>query len=243
MLKKTLTALFAATFSFAAWADVPAPLLEIKFNEGDLAAVKTSNAAAVFKPGYPEQLAWGEGRLEGKAIEFKNDFPDKKRGGMGHFHLSLATLDINKPFSASVWVKLDPAVKNNGPQYTVFSTAKGDYGPGIRMYYSWGSFRVGMGDGTGKGAKSLAVNKAKQPFDAKAWNHLAFTYDGQKVCLYINGTLASSLDYKLIAGYKPIKIGCYSNGYAYGFRGWMQNMKFFNTALTAEQVLAESQAE
>ena len=242
MMKKFLC-VACAVMAMSVFADAPAPVAEFKFNEGDLQAVKCTNPAVTIKPGNPANLGWGEGRLDGKAVEFKNNFPNKKRGGMGYFGIPQWGSKLNQPFTITVWVKMDAQCKKNGPQYTVFSTAKGDYGPGIRLFYSWGSYRLMVGNGTAKGYKTIATSTSKQPFDAKAWNHLAATYDGSKVSLYINGTLVGSVDFQIIPGTNYINIGSYSNGFAYGFLGWMQDFKIYNAALTAEQVLAESQAE
>ena len=242
MMKKFFCAA-CAVMAMSVFADAPAPAAEFKFNEGDLQAIKCTNPAVTIKAGNTACLGWGEGRLDGKAVEFKNNFPNNKRGGMGYFGIPTWGSKLNQPFTITTWAKLDAGCKNNGPQYTIFSTAKSDYGPGIRLFYSWGSYRLMVGNGTAKGYKTIATSTAKQPFDTKAWNHLAATYDGSKVSLYINGTLVGSVDFQIIPGTNYINIGTYSNGFAYGFLGWMQDFKIYNAALTAEQVLAESQAE
>jgi hypothetical protein len=116
MMKKFFCAA-CAVMAMSVFADAPAPAAEFKFNEGDLQAIKCTNPAVVIKPGYPANLGWGAGRLDGKAVEFKNNFPNNKRGGMGYFGIPAWGSKLNKPFTITVWAKLDAGCKNNGPQY------------------------------------------------------------------------------------------------------------------------------
>lgn len=72
------------------------------------------------------------------------------------------------------------------------------------------------------------------------WYHIAITYDGSKLKMYINGQLNNSRDVTgaLNINNRTASIGS-DNGAQKFFNGLIDEVKFFNTALTATQIQAE----
>jgi LruC domain-containing protein len=72
------------------------------------------------------------------------------------------------------------------------------------------------------------------------WYHIAITYDGSKLKMYINGQLNNSRDVSgtLNINNRTASIGS-DNGAQKFFNGLIDEVKFFNTALTATQIQSE----
>ena len=89
----------------------------------------------------------------------------------------------------------------------------------------------GGGGTTVYGAAPLAVN---------AWTHLAVTYDGATLRLYVNGTQVSSVTLagNILVSTNPLQIG--GDGiFGQFFRGMIDEVRVYNLALTAAQVQAD----
>ena len=73
------------------------------------------------------------------------------------------------------------------------------------------------------------------------WTHLAMTYDGSVQRLYVNGVLAGTHAQtgNMAVGNQPLRIG--GNGSFPGefFKGLIDEVKVYNRALTAAEILAE----
>jgi len=82
-----------------------------------------------------------------------------------------------------------------------------------------------------RGTATLALN---------AWTHLALTYDGASLRLYVNGTQVSSraLSGPLVASNQPLRIG--GNGiWSEWFMGSLDEIRVYNRALSATEVTAD----
>jgi hypothetical protein len=71
------------------------------------------------------------------------------------------------------------------------------------------------------------------------WMHVAATYDGQTIKLYINGVLQASKNasFQIAANNLPLAIGAQDDGYR-GFAGAIDGVRFYNRALTAAEIAA-----
>lgn len=87
--------------------------------------------------------------------------------------------------------------------------------------------------GGGKGFESAAV------YPANVWRHLAATYDGSRLRLYVDGAQAGSRLYSgvTLTSDSPLYFGKYranadgsTGGY---FDGWLDEVRFYNRVLTA----------
>ncbi|HWL32781.1 MAG TPA: LamG domain-containing protein, partial [Gaiellaceae bacterium] len=90
------------------------------------------------------------------------------------------------------------------------------------------------------GGERNAVGSASLPLNA--WSHLATTYDGSVVRLYVNGAQAGSLPFSgsMAASTGPLRIG--GNGvWAEWFAGLIDEVRIYNRALTASEIQQDMQ--
>ena len=78
------------------------------------------------------------------------------------------------------------------------------------------------------------------PLPINTWSHLALTYDGTALRLYVNGTLAGSLSYTggLTTSANPLQIGGDSI-YGQFFSGLIDEVRVYNIALTPAQIQSD----
>src|SRR5690606_27456183 len=81
------------------------------------------------------------------------------------------------------------------------------------------------------------------------WHHIAVTYDrtlpSNQINAYVDGVLAgqqSGYTTAVTANLKPIFIGS-RNGVAGQLKGYLRNVRLYNTALTQEEILDEMQRD
>jgi hypothetical protein len=72
-----------------------------------------------------------------------------------------------------------------------------------------------------------------------AWTHVAATYDGSTLRLYINGVLQASKNasFQIAASSLPLSIGAEDDGYR-GYRGAVDDVRIYNRALGASEIAA-----
>lgn len=75
---------------------------------------------------------------------------------------------------------------------------------------------------------------------AEAWNHVAVAYDGAELRLHINGKLAISrrLEKARAAGQGGLVVGRRGDGHGPRFRGAVDEVRFHDRALSAEEIVA-----
>ncbi|MCY3021134.1 MAG: right-handed parallel beta-helix repeat-containing protein, partial [Planctomycetota bacterium] len=78
---------------------------------------------------------------------------------------------------------------------------------------------------------------------AKTWQHLACTYDGADLKVYLNGVQAAStaINKKRQPGKSPLVIGRRQDAFNY-FKGLIDEVRLYNRALTAEEIKASMEA-
>lgn len=149
------------------------------------------------------------------------------------------------PFSISVWIKPDSS-KDYRKQQEILNTA-GDIGPGWRLFYTWRMivFRSGTGkrDETGKGIYwQLATNPAVDKVKNNEWNHIVVVRNKEGILsLWLNGKKAgeSEKEFKITDANYQVTIGGYRSGYAYGFKGIIDEVKIYKGELNPEDILTE----
>ncbi|HOP33412.1 MAG TPA: LamG domain-containing protein, partial [Candidatus Hydrothermia bacterium] len=78
----------------------------------------------------------------------------------------------------------------------------------------------------------------------KEWQHVAATFDStlasNNIKAYVNGELVGQTKYTtpILSNSKPIFIGS-RNGVAGQFKGYMRNVRLYNTALSNEEIVDE----
>ncbi len=241
MMKKFFFSVIATLMVTALPAETPKPLLHFPADDGNGNILKNIDGATELNAKIiGTDFNWDTARDGKKAISFQNP----PNGRVGKNCCAIVNLkgkmDFAKPFTVMFWVYLDPALLVNH-QYTIIGNAKGDYGPGWRIIYSYNAFRITGGGGTAATIGALSLNPGKTPHPKGVWHHLGAVYDGENVKLYLNGIESAAGALKLQSGHDTLTVGAYSEGYGYGFNGSLSDIKFFGSALTPEQMIAEAQ--
>ena len=86
------------------------------------------------------------------------------------------------------------------------------------------------------GSSSSRVN-SNTSLSLNTWYHIACTYDGTKLRIYVNGVEDNSVDTSLIPNYDSAKlyIGS-SNGNIYYLNGFLNDVRIYNHCLSAKEV-------
>jgi fibronectin type 3 domain-containing protein len=149
-----------------------------------------------------------------------------------------SSLDLTTAMTLEAWVK--PAVAPNGWKDIVYK--------GNDMYYLEASSN---GPGSPPGGKTPAAGGtfggsnanvfAPSVLSVGAWTHLAVTYDGSSLKIYVNGTLASTQAKTgaISTSANPLQIGGDSFWSQQFFNGSIDEVRVYNTALTAAAIQAD----
>ena len=87
-------------------------------------------------------------------------------------------------------------------------------------------------------ANTYRVNSTSDyPFDGNTWMHVAATYDGVTIRLYINGIQEGSMaaSIAIATNSLPLSIGAQSDGQRF-FQGALDQVRVYNRALSADEV-------
>ena len=153
------------------------------------------------------------------------------------------------PFTISVWIKPD-STKEYNKQQEILNTA-GDIGPGWRLTYTWRMiiFRSGTGkrDEQGKGEYwEVKTNPAVDKVNLDQWNHVVVVRNEEGILsLYLNGKKVAESEKKfdITSSNFGLTVGAYRGGYAYGFKGVIDEIKIYKGALSPEEILNEYKGE
>ena len=238
MLKSFFTAVCAAA-AITAFADAPQLVCHWKLDDGEGVVIKSSvenvPAGRIYNP---QNTKWVDGRKGGKALYFCGDPEKKKQGGCVRVPTK-GFFDSTKPFSISFWMMPESLeVMKRAANYELVSDTVSDRGPGLRISLAWNQPTVSSGDG--KKSSGFAAVASKYPVKRSEWSHLAVTSDGKVLSLYVNGALAQSQEITVSKGRDYFCIGSYCTGAAYSFQGAISDVKFYNAALSAAQIMAEA---
>ena len=144
------------------------------------------------------------------------------------------SLDIREQITLSAWIrpeaeKTQDIIKKgqhrrvNG--YELGLSSKGEMFVRFNQYSSGNSLRV---DST-----------TTYPTDGQTWIHVAATYDGSTIRMYVNGQLENSkdADFLIAANDVGLAIGSEHTGYR-SMKGGIDDVRIYNQALTSEQIQA-----
>ncbi|WP_162426761.1 LamG-like jellyroll fold domain-containing protein [Pontibacter pudoricolor] len=147
-----------------------------------------------------------------------------------------SSLDISNTITLSAWIK--PA--KVATQYIIKKASNGTVNGYELSLASSGYvfFRINQASA----GDSYRLNSSVvYPSDGLSWMHIAATYDGSVIKLYINGTEHASkvLTSKPVISSNslPLAIGAQSDG-VYGFRGAIDDARVYNSALAASEISA-----
>ena len=135
------------------------------------------------------------------------------------------------PFTLELWVKFDDNVRYQNSRQIAGNG--GDCGPGFRLAYWYNRYWVITGDGkkmiSAESSRNLIVPKGQ-------WLHLALTYQGTDVVLYMNAKEVLRRKMTLTLGVPALTIGCFRNGFAYPLNGAVDEIAIYNTALKEDEI-------
>ena len=187
-------------------------------------------------------VKWVDGR-SGKALAFtgkqstRNEKGCVTIPGLGHH-------DFSTGMTIEGWIKLDPTIVRNGG-YEIVSSTVSDRGPGFRFRIAWQALWFGSGEGGAGTTWGGASTPAQTPIKAEVWYHIAGTYDGSVFRVYLDGAEvgASEPNLQLTKGQPTVFIGAYCGGYAYGFEGVIDEVKIYDHARSAVQILTDAKKQ
>jgi hypothetical protein len=166
-------------------------------------------------------------------------------------------LELNPygPWSAEAWVRPDSNDTNGNFRTVLGSVYNPNFGNNV---YGWniyqhpnggdGAWTLNIFNGTGSSG-FFGSDFGHIPLVPMTWYHLVLTDDGTTLQLYVNGIAGSANTTVAGSGYKPNGIngdstlagaaevlGQRTDGAFFGFSGGMDEVAFYNYALTPEQV-------
>jgi len=181
--------------------------------------------------------------------------PDRAGNPNGAYHFDFSSwmlvpkspgLEPKSELTVSVWVKPDRWVAPDSQ--TVILTKRFD------LYNApWNSYIFALGDGrSGPGVAGGQAGQAMfclstmgvqtfvsggEPLSINNWSHLAGTYDGAKICLFVNGKLVATENKSGPIDYGPfgLFIGATTDPNE-RFLGSLSEIRIYNRALSASEV-------
>jgi len=216
--------------------------------EGDIAKDSSGNNNDL----QLKSVTWTEGE-KGKCLSFS-----AKKTEKGYYPCAVAQ-SVSDPvvfladqFTISTWIKPD---YESPKTYEILNCGSGDRGPGYRLVLSYGKFSFISGDGKNcwsiatlgmqNGAipdETLAKQKWSKGKIENRWYHIAVTYKDSIYRIYVDGQLASRKQERAInpnSKRKYFTLGGYQGGFAYPFKGLIDEVEILSRAKTNEEILAE----
>ena len=206
------------------------------FKSGETVQHNLAGASAdmTFRPDARAALTTETGRVAGNAAAVLDG---------GAFEAPALTLSSNA-FTVSVWLRpiaMGSKTGNSGSVNGMIASSGSGYNDGWRLLmYDWKTRRPSIELGRVKGAFSV---QASDSLSAGFWNHLAATWDGARVRLYVNGMLSADRPYDepAVAPKAALRLGF--SGYGIGsLRMAADELAVFDTALPPEEVASLSMA-
>jgi hypothetical protein len=146
-----------------------------------------------------------------------------------------ATLDLTTAITLAAWIR--PAGASAATQYLIKkATINGTDGYEISLS-SAGKVFVRFNQKTS--GDSVRINSTTSyPLNATAWMHVAATYDGTIIRLYVNGVQEGSLATSIAIAQNdlPLGIGAQSDG-GTEFNGTLDEVRVYGRALSAAEIL------
>lgn len=172
--------------------------------------------------------------IAGKALEFK---PEAQSG----FTIANSeTLNLAEGLTVMAWVK--PTEQNGTAEILCM---KGDKSgdppwPGWRIRFSWSRIMFEFGTTDGRESSALSPDWS---VPVGFWSHVAATYDGKAIRIYVNAVLAAEQSVEGTMAPQP-RPGILANYIgrkdAYPFQGAIDDVKVFAGALSQDEIFKEA---
>lgn len=156
---------------------------------------------------------------------------------------STPTLNMGSNFTISTWILVDP-VGGKGNKEMPIAAKLNDRGIYNNYYaYARGTFGARMDVRLVKNGGGVVTGGGFDNYGmGNNWTHLAFSFDGQRLYMYVNGTLKGLKEIKNYDSVVPsngkLRIGTGNdmNNNNLFFMGRMADMRFYNRALSAGEI-------
>ena len=140
-------------------------------------------------------------------------------------------LQPSKGIAISAWVKPFVSSTLPSPYMTVVNKfLKYE----LNIVNQYGGLSAGI---TNEAGQRVVLHTGKV-LNLNEWSFITMTYDGQNIKVYVNGIFKASKPQTGTISHAPrwLKIGSYNNNYY--FNGLLDELKIYNRAMSAEEVLA-----
>lgn len=224
-MKQTLAVLLMfACVLFAEMGSAPVARWKLGHNEGGVISPLAGTVAGKLHPSGNYSSVLG---VSGKALHF----------GMPPTGVLVPGLafDFTKPFTVIATVRLDSdAARGDGFRAfkDIFANT-GTRGPGARLTIFYGCLQFNSGDGVT--SSSILTRPSECTLPVNRWFHVAVTYDGSKVTLYVDGVPVGSKPMTVTASSNTLCIGA-NRASAYPFQGSIDEFALYNTALAPRDI-------
>ena len=194
------------------------------FNEGG--GTTTSDASGNGNTGQVSGASWLAAGRYGKALNFNGTSSKVTIADSASLHLSSA-------MTLEAWIQ--PSVIDNTWRDVIYK--------GWNVYFlevnsDQGSLPIRPAENLSVGGNNSTYGPA--PLAAGQWAHLAVTYNGAQIVLYVNGVAISTKAQtgNIVASNNPLQIG---GDYDFGqyFNGIIDEVRVYNRALTAAEIRAD----
>lgn len=166
--------------------------------------------------------------------------------GRNHFEIAHRPALDPEQFTLEFWtfVPTDFRVSSRTPPWLVCKNRNEEADGNFGMLLLGDSVRATMNLGGGRTNKFAVDSRPPSPLRLEAWNHLAMTYDGDSLRLYVNGAPAGAtqIGKRRTPGRDGLAFGRRqdNSGDGYHFRGAIDEIGLYDRALTAAQVAARA---
>lgn len=200
-----------------------APVAAYSFNEDE---GEIAHDAENSHDGVIERAYWVKGKF-GSALKFFNE-------ATGFVEVpSSSSLELTEAFTLEAWVR-PQAVE--GPVFSKEASGFLGYSFGIT-----GGIEVSALFGSTENEEEESYVEGPEDIIPGVWSHVALTFDGTKLRLFVNGLLvASEAAFGPIGGEGPLIIGA---NFFWGpaFNGKIDEVRIYDRALNAEEITADKE--
>lgn len=201
------------------------PVADYSFDEGTGATVEdlsgNEHTATI------EDAEWTTKGRFGGALEFNGSEEDCLRVA------DSPDLALDEEFTLEAWVKPE------GPDYTApvfFKEAEA--GPAYAISFGFGEFSRPEGAVSPNSSEEVTV-EGSEDLSQYTWSHLALSFDGARMRLYVNGELVDSAETSgPVTSEAPLQLGCSQNPKE-AFTGRVDEARVYDRALNQGEVQAD----